>query len=105
MLRKTFLYCGLVAPILYVITAIVGATLRNDYSHIANAISELISNGAPNKAVLATLPFVRAGLIKFELIPLKAYPGFNRLFANFEASQRNSELNHSRDQSNLYARE
>jgi hypothetical protein len=26
--------------------------VRNDYSHIVNAISELISNGAPNKAVL-----------------------------------------------------
>jgi fumarate reductase subunit D len=35
-----------------VITAIVGAALRNDYSHIVNAISELISNGAPNKAIL-----------------------------------------------------
>ena len=52
MLRKTLLYCGVVAPVLYVITAIVGAALRNDYSHIVNAISELISNGAPNKAVL-----------------------------------------------------
>lgn len=31
--------------------------------------------------VLARLPFVREGLISFELIPLKAYPGFERLFA------------------------
>lgn len=31
-------------------------------------------------AVLATLPMVQAGLITFELIPLKAYPGFARLF-------------------------
>ncbi len=30
--------------------------------------------------VLKTLPFVRAGLIRFEIIPLKAYPGFARLF-------------------------
>ena len=30
--------------------------------------------------ILATLPFVRAGLISFELIPLKAYSGFERLF-------------------------
>ena len=38
---------------MYIVTAIVGAALRpNDYSHIINAISELISNGAPNKAVL-----------------------------------------------------
>jgi muconolactone delta-isomerase len=30
--------------------------------------------------ILAELPFVREGLIEFELIPLKAYPGFARLF-------------------------
>jgi hypothetical protein len=52
MLRKTLLYCGLIAPVLYVITAIVGAALRDDYSHIVNAISELLSSGAPNKAAL-----------------------------------------------------
>ncbi len=32
-------------------------------------------------AALATLPLVQAGLIAFDLIPLKAYPGFARLFA------------------------
>ncbi len=52
MLRKILIYCGIAAPVLYVITAIVGAALRDDYSHIVNAISELISNGAPNKAIL-----------------------------------------------------
>lgn len=30
--------------------------------------------------VLATLPMVQAGLITFDLIPLRAYPGFARLF-------------------------
>jgi hypothetical protein len=52
MSRKILLYCGMAAPILYVITVIAGAAVRNDYSHIVNAISELISNGAPNKALL-----------------------------------------------------
>lgn len=33
------------------------------------------------REALSTLPFVRYGLIEFELIPLKAYPGFERLFA------------------------
>lgn len=33
------------------------------------------------QAVLNTLPFVQHGLIAFELIPLTAYPGFARLFA------------------------
>jgi len=32
------------------------------------------------RQVLGTLPLVQAGLIEFELIPLKAYPGFARLF-------------------------
>jgi hypothetical membrane protein len=52
MSRKTLIYCGVAAPVLYIITAIVGAALRSDYSHTVNAISELISNGAPNKAIL-----------------------------------------------------
>ncbi len=32
-------------------------------------------------AMLAGLPFVREKLIIFELIPLTAYPGFERLFS------------------------
>jgi len=52
MLRKLMLYCGIAAPVLYILTAIIGAALRPDYSHIVNAISELLSNGAPNKAIL-----------------------------------------------------
>jgi muconolactone delta-isomerase len=30
--------------------------------------------------ILSTLPFVQNKLIAFEVIPLKAYPGFERLF-------------------------
>lgn len=52
MFRKVLIYCGIAAPVLYVATAIIGAALRPNYSHIVNAISELLSNGAPNKAVL-----------------------------------------------------
>ena len=32
------------------------------------------------QVILADLPFVRQGLIAFDLIPLRAYPGFERLF-------------------------
>ena len=32
------------------------------------------------RQVLDTLPLVQEGLITFDLIPLKAYPGFARLF-------------------------
>lgn len=33
------------------------------------------------REALSALPFVENKLITFELIPLKAYPGFERLFA------------------------
>lgn len=32
------------------------------------------------KEILSSLPLVRAGLIAFEVIPLRAYPGLSRLF-------------------------
>lgn len=35
---------------------------------------------------LGTLPFVREGLISFELIGLRPYPGFARLFADRTAA-------------------
>ncbi len=34
------------------------------------------------RSALATLPLVKSGLIDFDIIPLKAYPGFARLFAD-----------------------
>ncbi len=33
------------------------------------------------RAALATLPLARERLIEFEIIPLAAYPGFERLFS------------------------
>jgi muconolactone delta-isomerase len=36
---------------------------------------------AAAEEALATLPLVAAGLIRFEVLPLRAYPGFARLFA------------------------
>jgi hypothetical protein len=38
------------------------------------------ADAAEAHRVLATLPLVRAGLIAFEVIPLKPYPGLARLF-------------------------
>jgi len=62
--------------------------------HQAGVIRELYFRADRNEAVLilecasvieaqdilAALPFVQAGLISFEIIPLKAYSGFARLF-------------------------
>lgn len=36
---------------------------------------------AAAEAALGDLPFVRAGLIRFEVIPLRPYPGLARLFS------------------------
>ena len=61
--------------------------------HQANVIRELYFRADRNEAVLvlecptieearevlASLPFVKASLIGFEIIPLKAYSGFERL--------------------------
>lgn len=38
-------------------------------------------NADEARSHLAGLPLVQAGLIDFEVIPLKPYPGFERLFA------------------------
>ncbi len=40
------------------------------------------------KEVLSTLPLVRAGLIDFDVVGLRAYPGFERLFADKHAARR-----------------
>ena len=81
MLRKTLLSCGIAAPILYIVTAIVGAALRpNDYSHIVNAISELLSNGAPNKAVLdVVFNIYNALLLMFAIGAYSAMKNFPRI--------------------------
>ena len=81
MLRKTLLSCGTAAPVLYIITAIIGAALRpNDYSHIVNAISELLSNGAPNKAILDIIfNIYNALLLVFALGAYSAVKKFPRI--------------------------
>jgi muconolactone delta-isomerase len=62
--------------------------------HQAGVIRELYFRADRNEAIvvlecasvaeaqeeLSRLPFVRNKLITFEIIPLKAYPGFERLF-------------------------
>lgn len=48
----------------------------------SSAVLMLECDDAPAAgAVLTSLPLVAAGLIEFEVLPLRAYPGFGRLFA------------------------
>ncbi len=58
-------------------------TIRELYFRADRAEAILVlecESVAEAEAALATLPLVAAGLIRFELIPLRAYPGFARLF-------------------------
>jgi hypothetical protein len=53
--KNWLLFSGLLAPVVYLGTVIVGAALRPAYSHLSEPISELTAAGAPNKAVLDLL--------------------------------------------------
>ena len=55
MRNKVYILAGILAPVLYVATVILGGVLRPDYSHIAQPVSDLIATGAPNKAGLDLL--------------------------------------------------
>ena len=63
--------CGALAPILYVMTVAWGGATRPGYSHIAQAVSELIETGAPNKALLDALFIIYnllVGLFGFRIL-------------------------------------
>lgn len=58
--------------------------IRESYFH-ANRNEAVLVLECPSveeaRQALSTLPFVQNKLITFELIPMKAYPGIERLFA------------------------
>jgi hypothetical membrane protein len=55
--------CGVIAPVLFVFTAILGGAMRPGYSHLSDTISELFSPGSPNKPLLDTLHTIYALLL------------------------------------------
>jgi muconolactone delta-isomerase len=58
--------------------------IREIYFRTDEAVAVLVlecDDAAEAKALLDTLPLVQQKLIKFEILPLKPYPGFLRLFA------------------------
>ena len=55
MKTKTFLLAGIWAVVVYAATVVVGGALHPGYSHLAQAVSDLIAAGAPNKAWLDLL--------------------------------------------------
>ena len=54
-MKKLLILSGMLAPVIYVGTVILGGILRPGYSHVAEAISELVAAGAPNKPLLSSL--------------------------------------------------
>lgn len=54
-MKKLLMLCGIFAAVVYVGTVILGGLLRPGYSHISMAISELVADGAPNRALLSSL--------------------------------------------------
>jgi len=52
---KTLLWGGLLAPVVYVFTVLLGGALHPGYSHVAQAVSDLIAAEAPHKALLDLL--------------------------------------------------
>ena len=55
MRNKLLLLCGILAPVVYVLTVFVGGIITPGYSHISQYVSELIQTGAPQKGILDPL--------------------------------------------------
>lgn len=54
-MKKLPMLCGVAAAMIYAGTVLLGGLLRPAYSHISMAISELVADGAPNRALLSSL--------------------------------------------------
>ena len=55
MKNKVLMLCGILAPVVYILTVILGGVIRPGYSHISQAVSDLIATEAPNKSLLDPL--------------------------------------------------
>ena len=54
--RKRYFYqFGLLAPVIFIITALLGGFLRPGYSHLRDTVSELFTVGSPNRLLLSFL--------------------------------------------------
>ena len=63
MLTRTLALGGVAGPVLFSSTVIVAASLRPDYSHLTNFISELGARDTPNAALMNYVGFIPAGLL------------------------------------------
>ena len=53
---KVLSFFGILSPILYIVSTIVGGLIRSGYSHLSHSVSELLVSGAPNRIYLV-IPF------------------------------------------------
>jgi hypothetical membrane protein len=49
---RSLIFCGILAPIVYIAIVVIGGLMRPGYDHITNFISDLIGTGAPNRWLL-----------------------------------------------------
>ncbi len=61
--RRYLYFCGMAAPVWFVLLTILGGLMRPGYSHIQNTVSELFSPGSPNKPFLDILHSVFAAFL------------------------------------------
>ena len=54
-MKKLLLLSGMLAAVVYAGTVILGGLIRPGYSHLSEAISELVAEGAPNRSLLSSL--------------------------------------------------
>jgi len=54
-MKKFLLICGAISPLIYIGMTFLGGALWPGYNHIKDTVSELMSPGAPNKALMDIL--------------------------------------------------
>ncbi len=63
MTRKALLICGILAPLLYVATDMLAATLWDGYSYTAQTVSETFAIGAPTRPLVVARGLAYSALI------------------------------------------
>lgn len=80
--RRLLTLCGLIAPALFVFTALLGGAIHPGYSHMSDAVSELFSPGSPNRFLLSVFYSLFAVLLVLFGI------GLLQIVRRYESSQR-----------------
>lgn len=63
MLQKILLYCGILSPMLYLVTDRLAGRLLKGYSFAAQSMSELSAAGSPTRSLVVSLTLVASALM------------------------------------------